>query len=283
MKKVIASIIAFLLCVTCVSTCLAIDSNKYLGYNVNRVNYENGTFYVDGYFINRHPGCDITQISGFDMHIYDANFQLIMGFKTTDGGHLSTITIPSGCLYYYFFDINSSNKDMSRYDLSYCFANISWQYTYYDCYGAGRCTICAQARLYDGCIPYIPCGGCQGEGWAFCQVCSGSRCNACNRTGIIVCIYCGGNGIGQLDNPPPPPPTPVPTPWPTPIVNPTPWPTPIVNPTPWPTRRKCLACYTGSCTICGGDGVYSYMGYDSPCSACGATGKCWSCGGSGYK
>jgi len=202
MKKVMASIIAFLLCVTCVSTCLAIDSNKYLGFNVNRVNYENGTFYVDGFFINRHPGCDITQISGFDMHIFDANYQMIMGFSTEDGGYLSAITIPSNCLYYFYFYINVSNHiiDLSKHDLSYCFAAVNCQYTYYDCYGAGRCSVCAQALSYNECILYIPCGRCQGEGWAICQTCSGDRCNACNRTGIIVCTHCRGNGVEQLVN-----------------------------------------------------------------------------------
>ena len=48
--------------------------------------------------------------------------------------------------------------------------------------------------------------------------------------------------------------------------------------------EQCLACQgLGSCNICDGSGLYSYLGVTTDCNACGGSGACWKCGGSGYK
>lgn len=47
--------------------------------------------------------------------------------------------------------------------------------------------------------------------------------------------------------------------------------------------EPCGACRgLGSCTVCGGTGIYEYMGNSSECTACKGSGDCWKCGGTGY-
>lgn len=156
------------------------EVNDHWGYWPNRLSYTGGNLRVDGCFFNHNPGYDIGEMTGLTLILCDADDREIGSFDVGIDAGLESIILPSNAAVDYSFTIPDCEIDASLYNFSSFRATIHCEYTYYNCRGAGTCSICAPWR------PSVPAMPKPTREYDFIQ----AKCEKCDGKGSYPCILC---------------------------------------------------------------------------------------------